>query len=54
MEHFEEGETLRGYKIYAEARKISGPEVISKSERHRAQRIHDKYPLCPLLLHPCA
>jgi hypothetical protein len=38
-EHFEESETLGSYRIYAEARKVSGPEVISKSMRHRSQRI---------------
>jgi acyl-CoA synthetase (NDP forming) len=33
------GDTLKGDKIVAEARKISNPVVIVKSGRHKAQRV---------------
>ena len=36
---YEEGDALHGYRIRAEARKISDPRVISKSGWHKAQRI---------------
>ena len=32
-------DTLQGYRIRAEARKISDPRVIAKSGRHKPQRI---------------
>jgi hypothetical protein len=38
-ECYEVGDTLHGYRIRAEARKISDPRVIAKSGRHKAQRI---------------
>ncbi|GAB6056574.1 hypothetical protein JCM15415_18900 [Methanobacterium movens] len=34
-----EGDTLKGNKIVAEARKISDPIIIVKSGRHKSQRI---------------
>lgn len=34
-----EGDTLIGYKIVCEARKINGPDIINKSGRHKAQRV---------------
>jgi hypothetical protein len=37
MECFEVGDSLRGYRIRAEARKISDPQVIAKTGRHKAQ-----------------
>lgn len=39
MECYEEGDTIHGYRIRAEARKISDQRVIAKSGRHKAQRI---------------
>ena len=33
------GDTLKGDKIVAEARKISDPVVIVKSGRHKSQRV---------------
>ncbi len=38
MEGREVGDTIRGSRIYAEARKISDPAVIVKPGRHKAQR----------------
>jgi hypothetical protein len=37
MECFEVGDSFRGYRIRAEARKISDPQVIAKTGRHKAQ-----------------
>jgi hypothetical protein len=39
MEGYEEGDCIHGYRIRAEARKISDPHVIAKTGRHKAQRI---------------
>jgi hypothetical protein len=39
MEWYGEGDSIRGYRIRAEARKISDPRVIAKTGRHKAQRI---------------
>ncbi len=39
MECHEEGDSVHGYRIRAEARKISDPRVIAKTGRHKAQRI---------------
>lgn len=39
MEGYEEGDSVHGYRIRAEARKISDPHVIAKTGRHKAQRI---------------
>ena len=39
MDCYEEGDTVHGYRIRAEARKISNPKVIAKTGRHKAQRI---------------
>ncbi len=39
MEGYEGGDTIRGSKIIAEARKISDPVVIVKTGRHKAQRV---------------
>ena len=39
MEGYEEGDIIHGYRIRAEARKISDPTVIAKTGRHKAQRI---------------
>jgi len=36
---YEAGDALHGYRIRAEARKVSDPRVIAKSGRHKAQRI---------------
>ena len=36
---YETGDALHGYRIRAEARKVSDPRVIAKSGRHKAQRI---------------
>jgi len=36
---YEIGDTLKGSRIYAEARKIDGPMVIVRTGRHRAQSI---------------
>ncbi len=35
----EVGDAIHGHRIIAEARKISTPTVITKSGRHKAQRI---------------
>ncbi len=35
----EVGDAVSGHRIVAEARKISSPTVITKSGRHKAQRI---------------
>ena len=39
MEGYDEGDSIHGYRIRAEARKVSDPRVISKTGRHKAQRI---------------
>jgi hypothetical protein len=39
MDCYDEGDALHGAKIYPEARKMTGPAVIEKSGRHRAQSI---------------
>jgi hypothetical protein len=39
MEGYEVGDTIKGSRIYAEARKISDPVVIVKTGRHKAQRV---------------
>jgi hypothetical protein len=39
MECYEIGDSIRGYRIRAEARKISNLQVIAKTGRHKAQRI---------------
>lgn len=39
MEWYEEGDSIHGYRIRAEARKISDPRVIAKTGRYKAQRI---------------
>ena len=39
MEGYEEGDIIHGYRIRAEARKISDPTVIAKTGRHKAQRV---------------
>ena len=39
MNHYEGGDSIHGYRIRAEARKISDPHVIAKSGRHKAQRV---------------
>jgi hypothetical protein len=39
MECYEVGDSIHGYRIRAEARKISDPHVIAKTGRHKAQRI---------------
>jgi len=39
MECYEEGDTIQGYRIRAESRKIGDPTVIAKTGRHKAQRI---------------
>ena len=36
---YEAGDVLHGYRIRAEARKVSDPRVIAKSGQHKAQRI---------------
>ena len=38
-DYYEEGDTIHGYRIRAEARKFSDPQVIAKTGRHKAQRI---------------
>ncbi|MGV8175580.1 MAG: hypothetical protein ACP5OU_07760 [Methanothrix sp.] len=35
---YEAGDSLHGYRIRAEARKVSDPRVIAKSGRHKARR----------------
>jgi hypothetical protein len=39
MEFYEVGDSIHGYRIRAEARKVSDPQVIAKSGRHKAQRV---------------
>ena len=39
MECYEAGDSIRGYRIRAEARKISDQHVIAKTGRHKAQRV---------------
>jgi hypothetical protein len=39
MKCYEVGDSLHGYRIRAEARKVSDPQVIAKSGRHKAQRV---------------
>ncbi len=39
MECYEVGGSIHGYRIRAEARKVSDPKVIAKSGRHKAQRV---------------
>jgi hypothetical protein len=39
MECYEAGDSIHGYRIRAESRKISDPRVIAKTGRHKAQRI---------------
>ncbi len=39
MEYCEVGDSIKGYRIRAEARKISDPHVIAKTGRHKAQRL---------------
>jgi hypothetical protein len=39
MDYYEEGDAIHGYRIRAEARKLSDPQVIAKTGRHKAQRI---------------
>lgn len=39
MERYEVGDSIHGYRIRAEARKVSDPKVIAKSGRHKAQRV---------------
>ncbi len=39
MDHYEVGDTVRGSRIYAEARRITDPVVIVKTGRHKAQRV---------------
>ena len=39
MECYDVGDSVRGYRIRAEARKVSDPQVIAKSGRHKAQRV---------------
>ena len=40
MECYDVGDSIRGYRIRAEARKISDPHVvIAKTGRHKDQRI---------------
>ena len=39
MEGYDEGDSIHGYRIRAEARKVSDTRVIAKTGRHKAQRI---------------
>ena len=39
MECYEVGDSIYGYRIRAEARKVSDPKVIAKTGRHKAQRL---------------
>jgi hypothetical protein len=39
MEYYDEGDSIHGYRIRAEARKVSDPRIIAKTGRHKAQRI---------------
>ena len=36
MEGHEVGDSIHGYRIRAEARKVSDPQVITKTGRHNA------------------
>jgi hypothetical protein len=51
MEGREVGDTIRGSKIVAEARKVTDPIVIVKTGLHKAQRVifirerHGQFPL---------
>ena len=36
---YEAGDALHGYRIRAEARKVSDPRVIATSGRHKARRL---------------
>ena len=37
--HTDKGETIKGAVIIGEARKISDPVIITKSGRHKSQRV---------------
>ena len=39
MDCYEVGDSIHGYRIWAEARKVSDPKVIAKTGRHKAQRL---------------
>ena len=39
MECYDVGDSVHGYRIRAEGRKIDDPKVISKTGRHKAQRV---------------
>jgi hypothetical protein len=39
MECYEVGDSVHGYRIRAEARKISDLHIIAKTGRHKAQRL---------------
>ena len=39
MKGYEKGDIIHGYRIRAEARKISDPTVIAKTGKHKAQRV---------------
>jgi hypothetical protein len=39
MECYEVGDSLRGYRIRAEARKIGDPQVMAKTGRHKTQSV---------------
>ena len=39
MECYGVGDSISGYRIRAEARKVSDPKVIAKMGRHKAQRL---------------
>jgi hypothetical protein len=39
MNGYEVGDSIHGYRIIAEARKVGDPVIIVKSGRHKAQRI---------------
>ncbi len=39
MKGYEVSDSIHGHRIIAEARKVSGPVIIVKSGRHKAQRI---------------
>jgi len=39
MEYYEVGDSIHGYRIRAESRKIRDPHVIAKTGRHKAQRL---------------
>jgi hypothetical protein len=36
---YEVGDAIQGYRIRAEVRKISDPQIIAKTGMHKAQRI---------------